>query len=128
MAQKHLKWSLFSLLLRFLLWDIHAIGQQLNCDLKSAFHCVNSICIRCYSVRMRENTNQNISKYRHFSRSVYQYNFFRNWNDWSMRIIFDWSFRTDLLRACLNLQWNLLITDILYERHLSITDTFLSNG
>ena len=38
------------------------------------FHCVKSVRIRSYggpySVRMRENTDQNNSKYGHFSRKV----------------------------------------------------------
>ena len=33
------------------------------------FHCVRSVRIRSYSVRMRENAEQNNSEYGHFSRS-----------------------------------------------------------
>ena len=32
-------------------------------------HCVKSVLIRSYSVRMRENVDQNNSEYRHFLRS-----------------------------------------------------------
>ena len=33
-------------------------------------HCVKSVLVRSYSVRMRENADQNNSEYGHFSRSI----------------------------------------------------------
>ena len=57
---------------------LEAFGNILNEKDKTAilgqFHCVKRVRIRSYSgpylARMRENTDQNISEYRHFSRSV----------------------------------------------------------
>ena len=50
------------------------IEYQKNNKFVRQYHCVKSVRIWCYSVQMRENTNQNNSEYGHFLRSVHKIN------------------------------------------------------